>query len=272
MTHVYKFCFIFLLIFTNLFSQDLYNLENTLKFADYLKNKGELSFALEEYNRAYFLSPANKKIHNEILLINRKLKLYKSSLDFIEKIEFSRNIKKEELYVLTKLKKYEKLDFELQRKNLNINDLNFFKTSLFILKDDWLNADEYILNLNANEKNKYINEYTDIIKQHNKLKNKNPYLAGTFSLLVPGLGKLYTGDTKDAIYSFLTICLGAWQATNSFAKSGLQSTTGWIYGGMTLFLYSGNIYGSYSSARKYNKNQKKVIDEKINHNIDNFMY
>ena len=274
MTHLYKLFLVFLFCFNQSYSQDLFNLDNTLNFANYLKNRGDFSFALEEYNRAYFLSPHNKDVQYEILLINRKLGLYNKSLEFIEKLEHSNQINREVLFCLLKLKDFKRLNFTLNNKNLKLreNDYHFFKTSTFLLEEKWKEANQYILALDADQKNLHTQEYSLIISEKSLFKKKNPYVASVFSILVPGLGKLYTGDKKDALFSFLSICLGAWQATNSFSDSGIYSTSGWIYGGMALFLYSGNIYGSFSSAQKYNDNNQKIINEKINLNIDNFMH
>jgi len=274
MTRPYKLLLVFLFFFNQSYSQDLFNLDNTLNFANYLKNRGDFSFALEEYNRAYFLSPQNNNIQHEILLLNRKLGLFTESLKFIEKLENSNQINREELFCLLKLKDFNKLNFTLNNKNLLLNriDYHFFKTTTLLLEEKWNEANQYILTLNPDQINFYTKEYSLIISEKSLIKKKNPYVASVFSLLVPGLGKLYTGDKKDALFSFLTICLGAWQATNSFSDSGVYSTSGWIYGGMALFLYSGNIYGSFSSAQKYNDNNQKIINEKINLNIDNFMH
>ena len=274
MTRPYKLLLVFLFCFNQSYSQDLFNLDNTLNFANYLKERGDFSFALEEYNRAYFLSPHNNYIQHEILLLNRELGLFNKSLKFIEKLENSDQINREELFCLLKLKDFKKLNFTLNNKNLllNRNDYHFYKTSTLLLEGKWKEASQYILTLNPDQINLNTKEFSLIISEKSIIKKKNPYLASSFSILVPGLGKLYTGDKKDALFTFLTVCLGAWQATNSFSNSGIYSTSGWIYGGMTLFLYTGNIYGSFSSAQKYNNNNQKIINEKINLNIDNFMH
>ena len=265
-----SFCF-----FSNIsFAQDLFNLDNTLKFAEYLKNKGDNLFALEEYNRAYFLSPKNTQIHLEILSLNRKLGYFSQSLDFIDKIETSQIINKEKLFCFLKLSKFESIDFELKNKSLILdkNDMHIFKVSRLILDDKWSEARKYISELKPSDKSIYIKKTTSTIKKHEMIKFKNPYLASSMSLIIPGSGKLYLGDNKDALFSFLTITLAGWQAYDSFNRSGKNSISGWIYGGFTLLLYSGNIYGSFDAAKKYNYNRQLLIDEEINYNIDNYIY
>ena len=254
-------------------SQDLFNLENTLSFAKHLKERGDLSFALEEYSRAYFLSPENIKVQSEILLLNRELGLFNRSLDFIDKLDQSDLINKEKLYCLLKLDEYESLDVELNNKYLLLEnqDRYFFTISSMVLQERWEEASQYMSRIDSVESNIYIKEYYTVINKRNQMKKKNPYLAGTLSFLCPGLGKLYTGDTKDALFSFISIGLGAWQSYNSFSNSGFNSASGWIYGGMSLFLYSGNIYGAFNSAKIYNYNQETIINEKIDHNIYNFI-
>ncbi len=273
MTLFYRILLISTFIYYPSYSQDLFNLDNTLEFAEHLKSRGEISFALEEYNRAYFLSPDNTRVQLEILSLNRELGLFSRSIDFISKLEESSLINKEKLYCLLRLNKFKLLDIELNNEKIMLEkgDIYFFTLSKMLLQERWKEASKYITAIDSVDSNIYIKEYYSILNKNEKIKNKNPYLAGALSVFIPGLGKLYTGDRKDALFSLFTIGLGAWQTYDSFTNTGFNSVSGWIYGGMTLFLYSGNIYGSYSAAKNYNYNQKLIINEEINHNIETYI-
>lgn len=80
-------------------------------------------------------------------------------------------------------------------------------------------------------------------------RDKSGTLAGIYSALIPGAGKIYTGRTADGIFSFLTIAFCTWQAVDGFGNDGTESTKGWIFGGLASGFYAGNIYGSVLSAR-----------------------
>lgn len=258
------FCFPFLG-----FSQDLFNLENSLKFAKYLKNQGELEFALQEYTRSYYLAPKNQKIHFQIVHLNRLLKNYKQSILFINRLSaLNSKIQKEKMYCLLKLKDFKTIDTELNENStlLTRKDKNFIKITSVLMQDDWEAAQSILEKIE--EKDDYIMQYESLIEKKLKIKEKNPLLAGGMSLIIPGLGKLYAGEKKDALFNFLTIGLGAWQTYYSFKNSGVKSVSGWLYGGITLFFHSGNIYGSYSSAKSFNQKQHSYLNEEI-YNISN---
>jgi hypothetical protein len=91
------------------------------------------------------------------------------------------------------------------------------------------------------------------------LKYKKPWLAGTFSAIVPGSGKIYSKRTQDGIYSFALVGLMAWQAYTGFHDKGTESVKGWIYAAAGTVFYIGNIHGSVVSA--------KLFNQKINHEL-----
>lgn len=75
---------------------------------------------------------------------------------------------------------------------------------------------------------------------------KSPALAATLSL-VPGVGRIYAGHTLDGLLSMLMI--GAFGfATFQHADVG-NTFQASLNGGITLFLWSADIYGAYRSAR-----------------------
>ena len=81
---------------------------------------------------------------------------------------------------------------------------------------------------------------------------KKPGLAGAFSI-VPGAGYLYLGRYKDAATAFLlnAALIGAtWEAFDNG-----NEILGGVLGVVGAGFYSGNLYGSVSSAHKYNRDQ-----------------
>ena len=75
---------------------------------------------------------------------------------------------------------------------------------------------------------------------------RSPALAATLSI-VPGLGRVYAGRPLDGLLSFLLI--------GSFAYATVQhyeaENTGWVIldGGLTILLWSADIYGAIWSAK-----------------------
>lgn len=90
---------------------------------------------------------------------------------------------------------------------------------------------------------------------------KDPVLAGVFAV-VPGAGYLYCERYKDALVSFLLnvgLMVAVYQAWDH-DQEALAGVIGFVATGF----YTGNIYGSISSAHKYNQT---LIRKMLNHTI-----
>ncbi|MEL7533020.1 MAG: hypothetical protein AAFN10_17015 [Bacteroidota bacterium] len=97
--------------------------------------------------------------------------------------------------------------------------------------------------------------YASLIDRSQNLSRKKPFVAMSMSIVVPGLGKVYTSQWKDAIISFLTVSSFAFTAWRSYNRNGFESPFFWIYGGLALGFYGGNLYGSWQSAVRYNERE-----------------
>lgn len=84
------------------------------------------------------------------------------------------------------------------------------------------------------------------------LPRKSPALAGLFSTVVPGTGKIYCKQYGDGIYSLILIGITGLLAWDGFRDGGARSARGWLFGGISGVFYAGNVYGSAMAARIYN--------------------
>ena len=84
-------------------------------------------------------------------------------------------------------------------------------------------------------------------------KKKSPLFAGILSAIVPGLGRIYTGDYGEAAASLLLTGIFGYLAYSNFRDGYMQR--GFIFGLITAFFQGGNIYGSVVSASLYNQNE-----------------
>jgi hypothetical protein len=94
-------------------------------------------------------------------------------------------------------------------------------------------------------------------------KGKNPTVAGLLSV-IPGLGYAYAGHKQTAISALLVNGLITY-ATYSNLKNenyGMAALTGVF----NISFYIGNIAGSIQSAKRYNKQQKQYIIDKLTNN------
>lgn len=80
---------------------------------------------------------------------------------------------------------------------------------------------------------------------HNK---KSPILAAGLSMLLPGLGRIYSGRIGDGLIGLTFTSLALNKAIKSHKNNSLFAP---LYIGIAIPLYGGEIYGAYRSAKHY---------------------
>ncbi|MBO6169501.1 MAG: hypothetical protein J6O51_05965 [Bacteroidales bacterium] len=110
-------------------------------------------------------------------------------------------------------------------------------------------------------------ELDQIFAQRFEQKGKSPVLAAAASALVPGLGRIYAGNTGEGISSLLLIGATGAITAEHWIKDGPADWKTILPGIITAVLYIGNIYGSYMSVSIYNNNLRNAQDTAILYNI-----
>lgn len=149
--------------------------------------------------------------------------------------------------------------------NIHTKDEAFYKIGWIYLEiGAWEKAKFYFSKISMQNSHKYsLKKLSDELNTEMILLKKNPRLAGFLSV-IPGAGFLYCERYQDALIAFLLngamIC-AAYEAFDSEND---------VLGGIITFIetgfYAGNIYGSVSSAYKYNKNKTGQFLEKLKKN------
>lgn len=241
--------------------QDLYNYDNSRKFGEYLLKSGQFELATKEYERLVFLNPANDTLKLNLLKayrfnekfetgILRTQQLYPDTekLPFPHAVEYSKLLMNNRQWA-TANAFWDKSD------NMPADDKQLFKTSASIFTTDFEKAKSYLQLINDSTNVLAVN-YERIVDEGLYGKRKSPFLAGALSIVIPGVGRVYSGDWKDGLVSLIFTAGMAFQSYRGFNKDGVRSVRGWIYGGIGTGFYLGNIYGSVKSAK--NKNKKKT--------------
>jgi hypothetical protein len=109
--------------------------------------------------------------------------------------------------------------------------------------------------------------YGNILYRSDHLSHKGAGLAMAMSAIVPGSGKLYTGEWEDGLVAFATIGILSYESYIGFSRRGTKSVLGWVYGGLAFGFYAGNIYGSFHSAKHYNQRQLQKLHNDAEHTI-----
>jgi hypothetical protein len=258
----------FLLIFAfykaNSQDSDLFNYNNSLKFAEYLYKSGEYSLAIPEFKRILFIDSTNIKANIKVNDCFIRLGKYADGMRFSNltfpklPINDTLSILRGKLFILNN--DFAKLESEILTKPISPQGLVYLKTSEYMFNKDWKSAQKSL-----NELNKFpdLTFFTPIINKALTLKYKKPAISLALSAVIPGAGKVYSGYWRDGLFSFLFVGISAWQSYRGFSKNGVSSAYGWLMGGISLSFYSGNLYGSVKAANKYNHQ----LDHSV---LDNF--
>jgi tetratricopeptide (TPR) repeat protein len=136
---------------------------------------------------------------------------------------------------------------------------------IFLETADWEKARSYFQRISHQNQVKYrLSDLIRNLESAGDIHHKSPGMAGTLAIL-PGGGYLYCNRPRDALISFLingSLIFAAYEAFDNdmFALGGVISFVEFGF-------YSGNIYGSISSAHKYNRDQDMRFVHRLKENL-----
>lgn len=254
--------------------------DKQFEFAEYYYDNHDYKRAISEYHRFIYFFPQDgrselasfkigmsyykdRQFREAIIAFEYLINRYKNS-----RLSIRSNYKIAESY-LTLNESDSAIDI-LQHlvalsKDPNIRDEAFYRIGwIYIDKGKWEKAKSIFRNISMKNRNKYrLKHLTAELAKERQIQKKNPRVAGLLSIL-PGAGYLYVERYQDALISFFVIGGLSYAAYESFdddrpALGGLLSAVG-------LGFYAGNIYGSISSAHKYNRRKSRSFIERLKEN------
>ncbi len=258
----------------HLFAQDIYDYQSSKKYAEYLLRTKQYELASSEYERILFFKPDNDTVKYTLLRsyrlsgnidagIKRMYKLYNTpeTAHHESAIEYTRLMLSARLY--DGARQYLEKNQTLPNRDKDILTL---QTELFC--ENYKKADT-LLNYFEKDESILIREYRAITDDALAYKRKSPGLAMAMSAVVPGTGKIYTGDWKDGLFSMIMIGGFAWQSYRGFRSKGTSSVYGWVFGGIGFGFYVGNLYGSFKAAKRRNHVKQHDIERRLEANFNN---
>ena len=149
--------------------------------------------------------------------------------------------------------------------DMHTKDEAFYRIGWIYLEiGAWEKAKLYFSKISMQNSHKYsLKKLSDELNREATILKKNPNLAGILSI-IPGTGFLYCERYQDALIAFLLNGAMICAAYEAF-DSGNDALGGIITFVETGF-YAGNIYGSVSSAHKYNRNKTEQFLDKLKKN------
>ncbi len=227
---------------------------NIKKFADYLFAEKDYLRAFDEYKK-YLKTENNDTVRFKIALGFQQMGRYPEALTHFKGLFFnsdftnqSRNEFFKTLFLADSLSYL-----------INISNNEFFKThdslhvplklsftAMMLQKMPLPDSVSFVNIFNKKEKA----GMSELYSKQRRLPYKDPTTAALLSTVVPGLGKIYTGNYGDGITAFLFTGVLGYIAYDNFRAN--HSFRAWLFSGLTVLFYGGNIYGSYAAAQIFN--------------------
>jgi TM2 domain-containing membrane protein YozV len=110
-------------------------------------------------------------------------------------------------------------------------------------------------------------ELNENFEKLKRIKKRSPLLAGVLSGIVPGLGKIYAGKTKQGVAAFVVTSLLATQSIEGYLKGGIKDPRFIIYGSIASVFYISNIYGSALSVNIGKAQTQEQIHNEVKVNL-----
>jgi hypothetical protein len=264
-------CFPFVLVAQE---NDVFNLENSRKFANYLFDTEQFDLATVEFERVVFMAPDDSLSVLKLIQAYRYEQNYdiglKRAFDLLQNpAKLSYPFLKELFLFQSHLGQHnDNVVMASNNQLLDADQRHQMILSALLMKKSWDEGAAYY-SINKSD-DPYYARLGKLLDERTVMKKKSPYLASGLSVVVPGLGKMYTNDWADGVITLGFVATTAWQAYRGFKEDGVKSVYGWIFGSISAGFYLGNIYGSFKSARNFNHRIDNAYYEKVSGTIYNY--
>jgi len=253
------------------FCQNLYDLAHSRQYAAFLEQSQQYDLAAMEFERLLFMEPGNIEFRKHLVKAYRFSDQYSMGISRINSWypgEISDTLVFQEYIKLNMLNgTFNDALLSLQKQTiLPKGEAKYYQLAGIVLQKNWQGSKEFA-GKNPDEQWPGFSELSTMVQKHELIKFRKPGIALGLSTLVPGLGKVYTKDWKDGVISFLFVAGNAFQAYRGFSKDGISSVYGWIFGTLSFGFYTGNLYGSWKSAKNFNLRSEEDLYHEIQHSI-----
>lgn len=251
---------------SQIFCQDINSPGNRLKFGNKLFQDKDYLRAIDEF-KAYLRTTDDDTVRFNIARSFFGMKKYSEASDYFKSLFSSFTLQDEARFGVIKSVFFSG-DFNFIR---NESLKSPFYTGVYDKEIKRLIGITYLLDkaavpVSTEMISLFPSEVQPKLLQFIQAKNSPPYknstTAALLSALVPGLGKIYTGEYTDGLIAFAATGLSVFLAVDSF-NSG-SNFKGWLFTGLGAFFYGGSIYGSAASAQNYNAGIRLNFENELN--------
>lgn len=252
------YIFLYCLVANLSYGQNLYDTTHTKIFAQYLYNTQQYRFAAEEYS-----SLANNTFSNNLDYAFKAVECYSFIYDYNNAIdEFKKHI-------LPIAKDSNSIYFDYVKlliKNSNYATAHNYCDSIkapYIIKSYNIKQCLSIIdNLPPTNNEELLLPEVKMLT-NKELKQKKMFPAVTMSAILPGTGRIYCGHIREGITALLRTCFDYMHVAYGFHKYGFKDPYPLFFAAVSVCFYTGNIFGTVKSVKKYNLQQKHIRDAQI---------
>lgn len=247
-------------------SENYFSAESRLKFGNQLYRTQDYLRALEEFKETLKLNDNDTirfRYANCFLRIGRYVE---ASQNF--KTLFVSSDLREEAKLLFHESNFLQKDFQSFR---SLYESKIYFSHKYSRNLEQLNSISYFLdNSTLPNENQLLQPFDDSVQsklahfyQMKKFPQlKSPLTAALLSAVVPGAGKIYSGELTDGLIALGATALSVFLAINNFQND--HQFRGWVFTGLSAFFYGGSVYGSAAAAQIYNAKFQMTLDSEIN--------
>jgi len=251
--------------------QNLFDLDNSLKFARFLNQKGNHRLAILEWERINMMQPGEDSLQLSLIQSYRMAGDFRNGISRFdhlfpaaEQFSCSENLGQEMSKLLFLNHDFGRLrNYIARQQNLAQAYKQVAEISLALRSGENFKADSLYQNYQLQEP-----QLLMLIERSENLNYKNKALAVAMSTIIPGSGKAYLGNWKDGLVSLLFIGGSAYASYRGFNQQGINSAYGWIFGTISTGFYLGNIFGTAKATSKYNRG----ILEHYQADVETYLY
>ncbi len=244
---------------------NILSFQNRLRFGNYLYKDQDYLRAADEF-KEYLRSENNDTVVFRLANSYFQIGRYTEAAGNFKGLFFNSQLSEE-----ARLMFYESIFFQNDYKLFRVlAEERNFDSSLYGKDIERLKYISYFLdNTDLPSENIVLKSFPDSVQsrlinfyQQKKFpQHKSPTTAAILSTLIPGAGKIYTGEIGDGITSLIATALTTYLAITNFNAD--HQFRGWLFSGLAAFFYAGNIYGSAASAQIYNARIQFNFDKEV---------
>jgi hypothetical protein len=244
-------------------------MQQSQKYAEYVFSSQQYILAAEEFERLIYFD------ENNVSFKYKLIKSYRLSGNLNTGINRIYSYYRDSLYMIPQVLAIEYLKLQMLTDSLSVAD-KFIQHCMTLSLENkaTFQSCNLLLSGKYNEASLFVKKTVDsglqfpdniklLTEKAEKTKFKSSFVAASLSAIIPGTGKFYTKNWTDGVISLLFVASNAWQAYRGFNEHGSKSVYGWTFAGLSASFYIGNIFGSVKAARRYNKNKKYEIENKV---------